>query len=367
MAHRSERSFFRVEGPLVGLSDMEQKKIIAVIAGGDSSEDVISYRSGAQVYGCLDRAVYEPYLVVLRRGVWRVNPVDATPEGATLPVDLNDFSFCLPAGGGSKKKFDYALIEIHGTPGENGILQGNFELMGIPYSTCSAEVSALTFNKALCKAVLRGQPGINLAREILLHRGEPMPEAEAIVRELGLPFFVKPNASGSSFGVTKIKSADPEVIQAAIQAAFAESDAVLLEQFVDGREVSCGIMVAGGREWILPVTELITENEFFDFEAKYTAGACREVTPADLPEDIVRRLNTATATAYRTLGCRGVVRVDFIVDRRTGQPYFIEVNTTPGMSAASIVPQQWREAGLTMGEAFGLLIEETSKKSTKNN
>lgn len=337
---------------------MSERKIIAVIAGGDSSEDVISYRSGAQVYGCLDRAVYEPYFVVLRRGVWRVNPVDATPEGATVPVDLNDFGFIEPRTG-RRVKFDYALIEIHGTPGENGILQGYFELIGIPYSTCSSEVSALTFNKSLCKMALRGRPGINLAREILLHRGEPVPEVDTIIKELGLPFFVKPNASGSSFGVTKVKSA--EEIAAAIEAAFAESDAVMLEQFVDGREVSCGMMVAGGREWILPVTELISEKEFFDFEAKYE-GACREVTPADLPEDIVRRLNAATATAYRTLGCRGVVRVDFIIDRRTGEPYFIEVNTTPGMSAASIVPQQWREAGLTMGEAFGLLIEETSKK-----
>ena len=342
---------------------MAEKKFIAVIVGGDYSEDVISYKSGAQVWSCLNRDVYEPYLVVLRKGVWRVNPVDATPQGAMVPVDLNDFSFVDPVqpGAGGKKKFDYALIEIHGTPGENGILQGYFELMGIPYSTCTPEVSALTFNKSLCKAALRGRPGINLAREILLRRGEPLPEADAIAEELGLPFFIKPNASGSSFGVTKIKSADPAAIEAAIEAAFAESDAVLLEQFVDGREVSCGMMVIDGREWILPVTELISEKEFFDFEAKYE-GACREVTPAILPEEVVRALNTATAEAYRTLGCRGVVRVDFIIDRRTGEPYFIEVNTTPGMSAASIVPQQWREAGLTMGEAFGMIINETSKQ-----
>lgn len=339
---------------------MSRKKIIAVIAGGDSSEDVISYKSGAQVYGCLDRAVYEPYLVVLRHGVWRVNPTSGTAEGATVPVDLNDFSFVEPETG-MRKKFDYALIEIHGMPGENGILQGYFELMGIPYSTCTAEVSALTFNKSLCKAALRGREGINLAREILLHRGDPIPETDFLVGELGLPFFIKPNASGSSFGVTKIKNADPAVINAALEAAFEESEAVLLEQFVDGREVSCGIMNVGGREWILPVTELISENEFFDFEAKYE-GACREVTPALLPQEVVRALNKATATAYRTLGCRGVVRVDFIIDRKTSEPYFIEVNTTPGMSAASIVPQQWRAAGLTMGEAFGMIIEETSRK-----
>lgn len=335
---------------------MSRKKIIAVIAGGDSSEDVISYKSGAQVWGCLDRNLFEPYLVVLRGSSWRVNPSDALAEGAVLPLDLNDFSFRDHTG--RHIKFDYALIQIHGTPGENGILQGYFELMRIPYSTCTAEVSALTFNKSLCKLAVQGKPGIHLAKEIILRRGEEIPAAGAIIKELGLPFFIKPNASGSSFGVTKVKT--PEQIVPAIEAAFRESDAVMLEQFVDGREVSCGMMVIDGREWILPVTELISEKEFFDFEAKYE-GACREVTPAELPVEIIKRLNVATATAYHTLGCRGVVRVDFIIDKTTGNPYFIEVNTTPGMSAASIVPQQWREAGLTMGEAFGMIINETSK------
>lgn len=319
---------------------------------------MISYKSGAQVWGCLDRDLYEPYLVVLRGSSWRVNPSDAVAEGAVLPLDLNDFSFRDHTG--RHIKFDYALIQIHGTPGENGILQGYFELMRIPYSTCTAEVSALTFNKSLCKLAVQGKPGIHLAKEIVLRRGEEIPAAEAIIKELGLPFFIKPNASGSSFGVTKIKTADTSAVNSAIEAAFRESDAVMLEQFVDGREVSCGMMVIDGKEWILPVTELISEKEFFDFEAKYE-GACREVTPAELPEEIVRKLNVATATAYHTLGCRGVVRVDFIIDKATGTPYFIEVNTTPGMSAASIVPQQWREAGLTMGQAFGMIINETSK------
>lgn len=335
---------------------MSRKKIIAVIAGGDSSEDVISYKSGAQVWGCLDRNLFEPYLVVLRGSSWHVNPDGADAEGAVLPLDLNDFSFRDHTG--RHVKFDYALIQIHGTPGENGILQGYLELMRIPYSTCTAEVSALTFNKSLCKLAVQGKPGIHLAKEIMLRRDEEIPAEDVIIKELGLPFFIKPNASGSSFGVTKIKTA--EQIVPAIEAAFRESDAVMLEKFVDGREVSCGMMVIDGKEWILPVTELISEKEFFDFEAKYE-GACREVTPAELPEEIVRKLNVATATAYHTLGCRGVVRVDFIIDKTTGTPYFIEVNTTPGMSAASIVPQQWHEAGLTMGQAFGMIINETSK------
>lgn len=337
---------------------MTQRKIVAVIVGGDSSEDVISYKSGAQVWESLDRTRFEPYVVVLRGTSWRVNPTDASPEGAVLPVDLNDFSFTHPDG--RHQRFDYALIEIHGTPGENGILQGYFELMHIPYSTCSPEVSALTFNKSLCKAVLREQEGIYLAKELLLRRGEPIPAPQDIINRLGLPFFIKPNASGSSFGVTKIKEANAETITRAIEAAFEESDAVMLEQFVDGREVSCGMMVAGGKEWILPVTELLSSNEFFDYEAKYE-GACREVTPAELPAETVRRLNRATATAYHALGCRSIVRVDFIIERTSGLPYFIEVNTTPGMSAASIVPQQWRAAGLTMQDAFTLIINETSK------
>ncbi len=322
---------------------MNRKKV-AVIAGGNASEEVISHRSAAQVFESLDRRLFDPYLVTLKGTEWRCQQ---------QPVDLNEFSVAID---GAKVRFDYALIMIHGTPGENGILQGYFELMGIPYSTCDVTASALTFDKSLCKRALQGVQGVNLAREILLRRGDAIDPA-AVADRLGLPLFVKPNASGSSFGVTKVKTA--EGIEPAIQAALVESDAVLLEEYIAGREVSCGIMVVGGEEWVLPVTELITEREFFDFEAKYTPGLTREVTPADLPAEVVERLRVATRNSYHALGCRGVVRIDYII--REGIPYFIEVNTVPGMSAASIIPQQWREAGLSMTEAFTLIINETSK------
>lgn len=330
---------------------MGNRKKIAVIAGGNSSEDVISYKSAAQVFSALDRTLFDPYLVYMKGTKWEVQQ-----DGKALALDLNDFSFT--AGNGEKVKLEYALIMIHGTPGENGLMQGYFEMMGIPYSTCGVEASAVTFNKALTKNAVRGKEGIHLAKEVLLKRGDRI-DAEALVKELGLPLFVKPNASGSSFGVSKVRTADE--LGKALELAWTESEEILLEEFIEGREVSCGIMVADGKEWVLPVTELITENEFFDFEAKYTPGKCREVTPADLPGEITERLNRATRTAYYALNCRGVVRVDFIIRKDTGEPYFIEVNTVPGMSENSIIPQQWREAGLSMGDAFTLIINETSK------
>lgn len=322
-----------------------QRLKIAVVAGGDSSEEVISLRSADQVYHCLDQALYEPYIVTMKGREWLCDG---------QPIDRNDFSFTTTEG--RKVVFEYALIMIHGTPGENGILQGYFELMGIPYSTCNVGVSALTFDKSLCKRAVSGCEGVNLAQEIVLDRSSVIDESR-IAEQLGLPLFVKPNASGSSFGVTKVKNAKD--LRAAISLALEQSNKVLLEEYIEGREVSCGMMVVQGKEWILPVTELITDNEFFDYEAKYTDGVTNEVTPADLSSEVVERLNRATRTIYHTLGCRGVVRVDYII--KHGVPYFIELNTTPGMSANSIVPQQWREAGLTMGEAFTMIINETKK------
>lgn len=330
---------------------MKEKKIVAVIGGGNSSEEVISFKSSRQVYECLDRELFEPYLVLMKGRDWTVH----FENGETTPVDLNTFGF---RAADREIRFDYALIMIHGTPGENGYMQGYFEMMGVPYSACSVECSAVTFNKSLCKKLLAGCEHIHLAREILIKGDSELPDSDTIVEELGLPLFVKPNASGSSFGVTKVKNRDQ--ILPAIEQALAESESVLLEQFIDGREVSCGMMVIDQKEWILPVTELITDKEFFDFEAKYTDGVTREVTPAQMSDEVIGKLNRATAQAYHILGCRGVVRIDFIVDP-SGTPYFIEANTTPGMSANSIVPQQWREAGLSMTKAFTMVINETLK------
>ena len=319
-------------------------KKVAVIAGGDSSEWVVSVKSARQVWECLDRNLFDPYIVTMKGKEWKV--------ADKYPIDKNDFSFT--DENGIKTTLEYALVMIHGTPGENGILQGYFELLGIPYSTCGVEVSALTFDKSLCKVAVSGVSGINLAREILLRKGET-PDADHIIERLGLPLFIKPNTSGSSFGVTKVKKA--EDLLPAIERAFTESDKVIMEEFIAGREVSHGIMIIDGKEYILPITELISKNEFFDFEAKYE-GLSDEITPADIPYNVEQSLKKTTLEVYKTLGCRGVVRIDYII--RDDKPYFIEVNTTPGMSANSIIPQQWREAGLSMGEAFTMIINQKS-------
>lgn len=307
---------------------------IAVVVGGDSSEREVSLRSGAATAAALDRDRFDPTIVDVSRGGW------VTADGV---IDKNDFS----VGG---VRFDYALVMIHGTPGENGILQGYFELLGIPYSTCDVGVSALTFNKTLCKAALHGTPGMCFSREVALRRGDVV-DARAIVDRLGLPLFVKPNQSGSSCGVSKVKRV--EDLLPAIDEAFKESDMVLCEEFIDGVEISQGVMICEGKEFVLPITELVSHNEFFDYKAKYT-GQSDEITPARLSQNIARKVSEATLAAYKRLGCRGVVRVDYIVKGET--PYFIEVNTVPGMSEASIIPQQWAAAGLTMGDGLSLII-----------
>lgn len=311
------------------------KMKIAVIAGGNSSERAVSMRSTQQVFDCLDRQLFDPHIVTITGENW---------ECQGQSVDKNDFSYC-------GERFDYALIMIHGTPGENGILQGYFELTGIPYSSCNTEVSALTFNKSLCKKIVSDVRGISLARDIIVHRSD-MIDPDAIAECLGLPFFAKPNASGSSCGITKVKSRDQ--IQSAINDAMTEGEAVMLEQFIEGTEVSQGVMIIAGQPYVLPITELVSKNEFFDYQAKYTEGYTREITPARIPNEVAEQLNASTLAVYKVLGCRGVVRVDYII--REGTPYFIEVNTVPGMSAGSIVPQQWQAMGLTMQQAFTMII-----------
>ena len=273
------------------------------------------------------------------------------PDGTTTQLDRNDFSLTI---GGEKIRLEYALIVIHGTPGEDGRLQGYLDMMGIPYSSCGFVSSVITFDKSACKRAVAGT-GIPLAREILVDRHRAL-DPRKVVAELGLPLFVKPNASGSSFGVTKVKT--EEELLPAVEAAFAESDHVLLEEFIEGREISCGVMIAGGREYVFPITELVCETEFFDYKAKYE-GLSREITPAPLDEAIVRKVNAMTLSAYKALNCRGVVRIDFIV--KGDEPYMIEVNTIPGMSAHSIVPQQARCMGMSLGELYDLIIEDTSK------
>lgn len=331
--------------PIKKMERMSVKKI-AVIAGGDSSEIVISHRSAAQVYTCLDRTVYEPYMVTIVGKRWTVEL-----QGVEYAVDKNDFSFT--DNNGHKRVFDFALIMIHGTPGENGILQGYFELMGIPYSSCGVAASAVTFDKTLCKKAVEDVDGIFLARQVTIHNDQHV-DSQWIADTLGLPMFIKPNASGSSFGVTKVKSVDQ--IAEAIELARTESIAVMAEEFIEGVEVSQGVMIVSGKEYVLPITELVSKNEFFDFQAKYTAGMTQEITPARIPMPVAQQIGDTSLAVYKALGLSGIVRIDYIIKGTT--PYFIEVNTTPGMSAASIVPQQWQAVGLSMGDAFNLIIKD---------
>ena len=328
---------------------MEKLKI-ALLAGGDSPEREIALQSAAQIAAALDRGKYDVTVIDLHRRDWHYT----APDGRQWQVDKNDFSLTVE---GERREFDYALVIIHGTPGEDGRLQGNLDMMGIPYSSCSMVSSVITFDKITTKRTLAGR-GINLAREVFLRRGEAF-DAARIVADLGLPLFVKPNANGSSFGVTKVHT--PEELPAAIAAAFAQGDEILVEECIAGREMGCGVMIAGGKEYLFPITEIIPRKEFFDYEAKYTAGRSEEITPADIAPEVKAELNRMTLEAYRTCRCSGVVRVDFIVTPE-GRPYFIELNSIPGMSAGSIVPKQVRAMGMTLGELFDIVIDDTRRK-----
>ncbi len=326
---------------------MNERLKIALLAGGDSSEREIALQSAAQIDAALDHDKYDITLIDLHGRDWHYT----APDGRTWQLDKNDFSLTVE---GARKEFDYALIVIHGTPGEDGRLQGYLDMMGIPYSSCSMTSSVITFDKITTKRTLAGR-GINLARERFLRRGEAW-DAMSIVGELGLPLFVKPNASGSSFGVTKVRQAE-----AAIATAFTESDEILIEECITGREMGCGVMIAAGKEYVFPITEIVSKKDFFDYEAKYTAGFSDEITPADIAPEIKTLLNRMTLEAYRTCRCRGVVRVDFIVTPE-GKPYFIELNSIPGMSPGSIVPKQVRSMGMTMGQLYDLIIADTYRK-----
>ncbi len=319
---------------------------IALLAGGDSSEREIALQSAAQIEAALDHEKYDITLIDLHHRDWHYT----APDGRQWQVDKNDFSLTVA---GERKTFDYALIIIHGTPGEDGRLQGYLDMMGIPYSSCSMTSSVVTFDKFTTKRTLAGR--VAMAREVFLRRGERF-DADEIAARLGLPLFVKPNASGSSFGVTKVHTAGE--LPAAVEAAFAESDEVLVEEYIAGKEIGCGVLIAGGREYVFPETEIVPKNDFFDYEAKYTAGCSEEITPARIAPEVRAELNRLTLEAYRLCRCRGVVRVDFIVTPE-GKPYLIELNSIPGMSAGSIVPKQARAMGMSLGELYDLIIADT--------
>lgn len=322
---------------------------IALLAGGDSPERGIALQSAAQIEAALDHSKYDITVVDLHRRDWHYT----APDGRQWQVDKNDFSITVD---GVHIVFDYALIIIHGTPGEDGKLQGYLDMMGVPYSSCSMTSSVITFDKITTKRTLAGR--VNLAREVFLRRGEAFDPAQ-IAAELGMPLFVKPNANGSSFGVTKVHA--PEELPAAVEAAFAQGDEILIEECVTGREMGCGMLVAGGREYVFPITEIVSKKDFFDYQTKYTEGYSDEITPADITPEVKAELNRMTREAYRTCRCSGVVRVDFIVTPE-GVPYFIELNSIPGMSAGSIVPKQTREMGMSLGELYDIIIADTCRK-----
>ena len=317
-------------------------KKVALIYGGDSSEWGISVLSGKHVATCLDPARYEVTELLLRDGQWAV----CDPSVKDVAVPVRPF---LPS---ELEGYDVAMIMIHGTPGENGLLQAQLEKQGVPFTTCSSRVSAITFDKHACKKALRGL-GIPLAPELFLHKGEVF-DAESVVERLGLPVFVKPNDGGSSFGVTKVKR--QEDLAAAVAAAFSESDDVLIESFIPGRELTEGVFNRNGEVIPLPVTEIIPHNEYFDYEAKYL-GKSDEVCPARIPEDVAYTVREQTRRIYQHFGCRGLIRCDYIMTE-SGKVYFLEINPVPGMTKMSLVPAQIRAAGLSVSEVLDCLIEE---------
>ena len=321
------------------------KRTIAIVAGGDSSEHEVSMKSAEGIRSFIDPEKYELYIIELTRKSWEA----LLPGGDRAVVDKNDFSFCHD---GRKVKPDFAYITIHGTPGENGLLQGYFELLGIPYSTCDVLVSALTFSKFTLNLYLKSF-GVRVAESMLVHKGRDVSE-EDIVEKIGLPCFIKPNDSGSSFGVTKVKTR--EQIRPALEAAFRESDHVMVEAFMDGIELANGCYKTKEKSVVLPITEVVSQNEFFDYNAKYN-GEVTEITPARLSPELTRRVQQRTSAIYDILGCRGIVRVDYIITE--GEKInMLEINTTPGMTATSFIPQQVRAAGLDIRQVMTDIIED---------
>ena len=322
-------------------------RTIAIAAGGDSPEYEVSVKSAIEVSRALSPR-YRVYIIIIRGSDWYWED----ERGRYHKIDKNDFTLVIDD---SHIRFDAVFIAIHGTPGENGLLQGYFDMMEIPYTSCNAFCSALTFNKQACKLFLK-EYGIRMAQAVLIRKEEEH-DIQEIIRVAGLPCFVKPNDSGSSFGVTKVKS--EEELDPAIRKAFEESNEVLIEAFMKGREVACGVVKTVNKAVILPVTEVISKNEFFDYEAKYTPGMSEEVTPANLPEKITNDIQNLSSKVYDLLGCKGIVRVDFILIGE--KPFFLEINTVPGMTEESLIPQQAKAAGISLLDIYSMVIEDLFK------
>ena len=320
------------------------KRTIAIVAGGDTSEYEVSLRSAQGIYSFLDKDKYNPYIVVLHGTDWHVQLAD----GTTAPIDRNDFSFTV---NGQKTTFDYAYIIIHGTPGEDGRLQGYFDMLHLPYSGCGVLASSLTYDKFVCNQYLKGF-GVRIAESLLLRRGQSIAD-EDVIQKIGLPCFIKPNLGGSSFGVTKVKT--PGQIQPAIAKAFEEAPEVIVEAFMDGTEITCGCYKTSQSSVVFPITEVVSHHEYFDYDAKYK-GDSDEITPARIPDELRDRVQKLTSAIYDILGARGIIRVDYIITEGS-KINLLEVNTTPGMTATSFIPQQVRAAGLDIKDVMTDIIE----------
>lgn len=324
------------------------KKNIAIIAGGDSSEHGVSMRSAEGILSFMDKEKYNCYVVEMSGNDWQAHYGDER-----CPINKADFTFTASDGTHS---FHFAYITIHGTPGEDGILQGYLDMIGLPYSTGGVLVEALTFNKYALNNYLRALPDVHVSDSIMVRRGDAMPDAEATVARLGLPCFVKPNAGGSSFGVTKVKQA--EDLLPAIEKAMNESSEVMVERMMSGTEITCGCYRKGNDVITFPITEVVTTQEFFDYDAKYN-GKVDEITPARIAPQTALRVSEMTRRIYQALGCYGIIRIDYILSGTPGdeQINLLEINTTPGMTTTSFIPQQVRAAGIDIKDVLSDIIE----------
>ncbi len=326
-------------------------KNVAIVFGGYSAEWVISEKSAEVVAEHLDPSLYRAFRVHISEAEWSVVP----HEGPRLPIDRNDFSFEL---NGANVNFDVVFNAIHGTPGEDGVLAGYFDMLSIPYTSAGVLASAITFSKSFCNGLLRQFDELHIPGSAVILKNEPI-DPERIIAKVGIPCFVKPNCAGSSFGISKVNNGSD--LLPAIQHAFEHDDEVIIEQFIAGTEVSNGAFLKNGEVTVLPITEIVSENDFFDFNAKYE-GASREITPARIDPEIADLIQGTTKKVYQHLRLKGMARIDYII--QGGRPFLIEVNTVPGLSEESILPQQVIHAGMTLQEFFGILIESADPQTT---
>jgi D-alanine-D-alanine ligase len=331
------------------------KKVIAFVTGGYSGEAEVSYKSAITMEAEVDKSLYDVYRIDITPAEW----FHAGKDGKKVQVDRNDFSLLID---GKKIVFDAVLIGIHGTPGEDGKLQGYFDLMNLPYTTCDAASSAITFNKRYTVAVA-AFAGISVSNSVHLFK-QDNPDGKDLGKRISMPVFVKPNNGGSSIGMSKVNKS--EDLPAALAKAFREDDQVLVEEFITGREFTVGVFRTGKEIIVLPITEVKTSKDFFDFEAKYSPGFSEETTPAELEESKAEKVRQTAKKIYQVFNCNGVIRIDMIYNEAKNEPFLLEINTVPGQTSASVVPQQVRAKGWTLKQFYSALIEDALTRAKKS-